>query len=287
MAQFAETSDLYEFYGDIFYEKGVAKPAIVIRDKPITYKRLWRDHTAEAGNFGWTNIDDIPRVTVPIENVTRVTSSYELQSSYNFIRLNFSSDVINNQTLSAQANEHGYSYDLSAMERFGTISYDRDVNTYALDEPLLAGTYFSTPSASKWFRALATKIQNFNGYRYLFPDVSISLKDADFPLTIGLMVRIPLGEGKFTLVGQVESIKVQAKITGDGQTDNQTIVDLSSVGYEAIERPDGADAASDILPLPFSAHANPFILIADVPQSDFDEIRNKWIFQAPKARGKA
>ena len=274
MAQFAETRDLYEFYGDIFYENGVAKPAIVMRDKPMSYRRLWKAHAQDEGSFGWTHIDNIPRVTIPIQNVTRLTTSYELQSSYNFVRIDFSSNSINAQGLNAQATSDGYSYDISAMERFGTISYDRQVDTHALD----ANNRSTLPAARQWFRALAMKIQNFNGYRYLFPDASVSIKDAGFPLTVGLMVQIPLGDGKFTLVGQVEAIKVQAKITNDGQTDNQTIVDLTSVGYVAL------DSTDDILPLPFSAHANPFIPIAQVPESDFKEIEEKWILQAPGAR---
>lgn len=287
-SQFGE-SDSYEFYSDILYFGKTVIPALIVRDKPLSFSKIWQADPASAltgpsiaslnagtskpnvtnpkeGPFKWTYFDYIPRTTVPATNVINININHNFTQAYNFFRFNFNPGVVLGASATGAATVNGTKWNIPSQFRFGTIEYERFVNSYLESKKTAKGEF--KPSEG-WFEALSLKSLNYYSYKYLFPDMTLTIKDDDFPIVVGNMLRIPLGNNRLTVVGEVQSIQIQSKVLGDGKHENMTYIRISDCGFED-------PASNKILPFPSRALENLTRYPADA--SDLYETADIWKF---------
>jgi len=122
----------------------------------------------------------------------------------------------------------------------------------------------------EWLAALAEKYKYYLPAKFAMPNCTVQIIDNDFPLTVGLMVRIPLGEGRPTICGEIEEISSTYTISGDGRISNQTYVKLADLLMENPQDP----KILNIIPKEFSRTLFVDINQQNVDQENFVKIRN-------------
>lgn len=267
------TGGEYETYTDIFYfenkNKIVGKPVLVIRDKPISFRSLQIDpkvvgYMAYDRTFGFTYKDDIPRITIPLANILSFSLSYSSQDSYNYLQFMPTPKIQKEAIVVATSYRDGRYKDSKLQTRFGGQEYVVNISEFvsvvddekkppntknvkkqtAKDKKASekkAGTAENAKKSnvplSPWLWALKEKYKYYFPVKFAMPSCTVQLIDNDFPLSVGLMMRIELGKDKPTLCGQIEEISYTSTINGEGKVSNKTYVKLSDLLMESPDNP--------------------------------------------------
>lgn len=278
-------SGMYEFYTDIVYfeESSKCAPALFVRDTPISFRKLQesapRDSEQIDNKFGWTFFDDIPRTNVSAASILSITFNTKANDSANYMRYNFAGGAMQAQANKALATKYGVFVNIPSQRKFGTVADEWDIKAYISQENLRGNSSgkgesdasLSGSDLTNWFKALSTKAGNYYPYRFLFPSMNLYLKDDDYPITVGLAVRIQLPNT--TLVGFVDSVNNIYKLQEDGKKVNEIYVKLTDTCME--------DGDGNLMPMPRKLISD--LLRHKVTQAEKDEILKTWKFRTKEA----
>lgn len=279
MRQFGDAG-LYDIYTDLIYFEDQAKcaPALFVRDKPVSFRKIYDSAGAQQleGEFGWTYLDDIPRTEIDPASVISVTFNTKADSSANYIRYNLESGVFKDNAAKALSTQFGVYVNIASQRKFGTVEDERIIHSYI--SPELAARISKGESKNKgdlkgsqfdnWFKALSTKSGNYYPFKFMFPNANVFLKDDDYPITIGMAIRIKLQNT--VLVGFVESINTFFKLQQDGKKTNEIFVELSDCSME--------DSDGNLMPMPRNL-INNFVRHVVTPDEE-RRILDTWRFQS-------
>lgn len=265
---------LYEIYTDLIFTKDQesniwkATPALVIRDKPISFKKLWSSPNADKSGdeFKWTYIDFIPRTVIDAASVISIGLNQDFSSVYNFLRFDFAPKVYKSATANVEALLNGVKLDIASQYRFGTQEFGHVVEDYIGVEDLSKST---ENFAQNWFRAQVLRALNFFSYTILFPSANIHIKDIDYPISVGNCISIKLPTG-VTVVGEVEKINCQYKVEGDGKKVNNTYLEVSKLSM--------VDPADNLL-MPIPRRVLKDIVKIAPENEDLAEVKRQWSYK--------
>lgn len=262
-----DTGGEYETYSDMLYFDNdgeiTCKPVLIIRDKPVSFRSIQsspenKDYGSKDRNFGFTYKDDIPRITVPLSNVISFSVSYSSQESYNYVQFTPVPKILKEQPTLHFSLQNARYKDVGAQDRFGGQEYVASCAEYLSEvsktvskseapakqtepknkkatnkrEGTAAKSDKTTTPTADWLSALTQKYKYYLPSKFAMPHCTVQVIDNDFPLSVGLMVRIELGVDRPTICGQIEEISYTTNISGDGRLSNQTYIKLSDTLME-------------------------------------------------------
>jgi hypothetical protein len=243
----------FELYTDLGYAQdssGDVKcfPTFVFRDKPLSFKRLWTEDKANKleQEIPWTYLDYIPRTTIPLSHVVNINMTTSFTSAPNYTRLNVDNTVVLNTVANSQSYQEGTKTNLASQYRFGGMQREMILRKQVLGDTSDKSEDQKRTALNRvlsYVSCAASKMANFYHYNFLFPRASVEIKDDEFTVVVGQMIRIPLGGERPAMVGQVESVQFSLKVGGDGKQEQKTIVELSSVSCES-------EPFGELIPLP-------------------------------------
>jgi len=248
--QKASGSDsLYEMYTDLVYTKDKdqtyrSTPAFIVRDKPLSFQKLWTSPqaVADSGGFGWTYIDFIPRVSVDSASVLSIGINQNISQAYNLFVFTLDPQSFRAVQAHGQALTEGVRVNIASQFRFGTQVLEEAIKDYLVPTDLVKPGVGSI--SKEWFRALSVKCLNFYTHSMLFPTANIHLKDMEYPISVGNMISIVLPTG-LEIVGEVERINSQIKVQGDGKQTNDTYLEISKLSMVDTDNDQGL-----LMPIP-------------------------------------
>ena len=237
--------EVNEFYTDIWYEKDtfndngvIAKPVIVMRDKPYLLRYLKEKLSFASGNpsalDNFTVYDDLPRVYIPQSVIAGFDLNNTILNSPNCIRADCVAPGINEQTSKTQATINGIIRMDDEMRRFGgntveikTTFIGKDLTSNNLISSFLSkkqdGTFME-----KWAKKITLLKQAWDGYNYRQASGTLIIRDTNICISVGVNVQFNIGE--FTLVGHVESFSTSHTVdTASGSTQTITSINLSHI----------------------------------------------------------
>lgn len=268
-------SGIYEYYTDLVHFSSSKKvaPIFVARDFPMTFRKIWEGSEAKnlEGDFGWTVLDDIPRTSIDAASVVSISFTSSALDSPNYIRYNFSAGAYKGTTMKASATANGMYVNINSQRKFGSVVDERTISAWISTSATTADSdviKLGATGAQKWFAAIANKSGNFLPYLFMFPQINMVLKQADYPLTVGMAVRVKMTD--LTLVGFVNSIKTTHEVASDGKKVSITYLALS---LGCMEESD----FGNLVPLPRKAITS--LLKYKPSQTDLDEVLENWKFK--------
>jgi hypothetical protein len=229
---------IYEVFTDMLYEETeqgniVAKPALIVRDKPYLLKKL----ILEGGKLvdrdleGWTLYDALPRFKIPEECITTFRIGNTFLNSPNYIRVNYHAHGMDDKLAKAASMLAGLIRLEPEMRRFGGKEFFLETQFLGRDfsEPQTneAGGNTAQPFYETWFQQLKGIAEGWHSYDYRMGNGVLHLKDDNFPISIGFNVQFNIG--KYTLVGHVDSIGIQFAMDESGLEVTNTQVNLSRI----------------------------------------------------------
>ena len=245
-------SSAYDFYTDMWYTEvdGVIKaaPVLVVRDKPFSIKG-YRTKFPQTNNskYKWTMFDDLPQLTIRASSIQGINQSTNLLESVNYVRVIPNTNGVMEQATQSQATFSGTAIIPSQQYRFG--GKEMLVSTYCgLITPGSNGDQVTYDT--EWFSELRNRIVEWHSNSHLWSKMTITMKDSNYPLTIGDNIRIPLGEGRPILIGHLESIDYRMKNEETGLITNQVFLTISRVG---MQDNNSKDYNGNVVPLPEGA----------------------------------
>ena len=248
---------LNEFVTDIIYEERtdvlnpsiVARPVLFVRDKPFALKTLSGSLT-----HPWTKYDNLPRIKIQSAYITSFTIGNTIINSPNFIRPNFTSELIDTNTIKPAAEVYGTIRLEPEINRFGGNEFFIDTNfvsqewtgqgsnkvkgatnttppavNSASSNPLSAISDFVDRSKGVlgWFKDIARVAQIWHSYDYRMATGVLKIKDHNVPITVGFNVEFKIG--KRLLVGHVESVGIEYEQQSGGLKTTNTVLRLSKI----------------------------------------------------------
>lgn len=271
-------SGIYEYYTDLISvqtdEFSKTAPAIFARDVPMSFKNLWKSSEAKniEGKFEWTYLDDIPRTTIDSASVVSLTFNSKASSSANHIRFNFRPGAYSANETKGSATVKGTYVNVPAQRKFGSVVDERDISAFIDPKSIRSNNSNgmekkeAQATSTQWFQALSNKAGNFYPYLFMFPSANLVIKQSDYPITVGMAVRIELQE--ITVVGFVESINTTYRVQGDGKKQNSTYLELSLLSMEKQDK--------TLMPIPSKAISSLFRY--KLREEDIAEIEESWVF---------
>lgn len=267
-----DTGGEYETYTDILYVNNQGeigcKPTLVVRDKPISFRALAsspdnKDYTAKDRNFGFTYKDDIPRIEIPLSHVLSMSISYTSQETQNYIQFTPIPKILKEQPNMHDALKNGRYKDAVSQKRFGGQEYvascseflgevsknpsesqkpgktdkAKDKQATNKKEGTAKNAIKSNVPTTDWLSALTQKYKYYLPSKFAMPNCTIQIIDNDFPLSVGLMLKVNMGDNLPTICGQIEEISYTTTINGEGKISNKTYVKLSDLLMENTEDP--------------------------------------------------
>lgn len=233
---------VYEMYTDILYFQNSKRcaPALVVRDTPMSFRKLYEKAPEDIKNqFSWTFFDDIPRINVSSASVISITFSSSASESANFIRLNYVPGSFRDTSGHAESTVNGVFTNVPSQKKFGSVFETKIITAFLSEQeqqPLENKSESQTESKShssisrNWFESLATRIGNYTPNLFLFPKANVYIKDNDYPISVGMAIRIEFKHLK--LVGFVEAVNCMYKVEPDGKRKNDYYIDLSNCCME-------------------------------------------------------
>lgn len=279
MKQFGDAG-LYDIYTDLVYFEDEAKcaPALFVRDRPVSFRRIYDSASAQQleGEFGWTYFDDIPRTEIDPASVISITFNSNASDSANYIRYNLESGVFKDNNAKALSTKYGVYVNTASQRKFGTVEDERIIHSYI--SPELASRISKGESKNvadlrdssfeNWFKALSTKSGNYYPFKFMFPNANVLLKDDDYPITVGMAIRIKLQNT--VLVGFVESVNTFFRMQEDGKKTNEVYVELTDCSME--------DSDGNLMPMPRKL-INNFVRHVVTPDEK-QRVLDTWRFQS-------
>jgi len=244
----------YDFYTDMWYTEvdGVIKcaPVLVVRDRPFSIKSYRKLFTqTNNSKYKWTMFDDLPQLTIRASSIQGINQSTNMLDSVNYVRVIPNTNGIMDQSTQSTATFQGTAIIPSQQYRFG--GKEMLVDTYC--GVITPGENDGLPTYdTEWFAELRNRIVEWYSNSHLWSKMTITMKDSNYPLSIGDNIRIPLGTGRPILIGHLEAIDYRMKCEESGLITNQVYLTISRVG---MQDPTGGkkDYNGNVVPLPEGA----------------------------------
>lgn len=256
-----------EVFPDLWYTKAIdnswkPRPVLVVRDVPFTLKK-------QKSAYPWTVYDDLPRLSIGSEHITRISLKQTAQNTATIVQLIPSSGDWTKIASAAQIAFYGTSIMAEGQERFGAQSRtsairdifmvegdpvgDDDISAYENEADSVTkikekiGSGSLKVDATAWFNELRLKHQQWYGADYLYPACTLLLKDNGQPFSVGINVSFNVPSG-INCVGHCESISQTFVIDASGRVINNTQIQLSRLCIEG--------ASKDLEPMAYSTLVN-------------------------------
>lgn len=219
-----------EVYTDMAYEQAdgfvKAQPILVMRDKPFLMNSV-RDQLAKttpsAKLDAWTSYDDLPRISLDARYIAGFRIGNTFINSKNVFRVNYfnQSGLLNIPKIPAQL--AGAQYMEAERRRFGGQEF------YAETSYNGAGTKPGTEAIdlTAWYSTLRLVFTGWHAYNYKMGYGTITLKDSNQPISVGLNVQIAMF-GR-NLVGHVEQANTAVQIMENGTETTVTELTLTRI----------------------------------------------------------
>lgn len=268
------SNTLYEIYTDLVFTKNKdtswsSTPCLVVRDKPISYKKIWKSVKGEdyAQKFEWTFIDFVPRVEVDSAAIISININQSISNAYNFLSFSLAPQSFKATVAASEAKANGVRANVPSQFRYGTQVFEEVVQDYIIAEKLQDIEF--NEISGKWFKAISIKALNYFTHMMLFPTANLHIKDIEYPLSVGNMISIKLPTG-MEIVGEVEKINSQIKVQGDGKHTNDTYIDVSKLSM--VDSTDGL-----LMPIPPRVLKN--LLKISPTEEDKKQILSIWKYR--------
>jgi len=272
----AGSSTLYEMYTDLVFTQkdGIwsSTPAIVVRDKPISYRKIWNSQgvsdaiSKDAEKFKWTFVDFVPRVSVDAASVISIGVNQSIAQAFNFLSFSLAPQSYKAAAAESEAKANGVRANVPSQFRYGTQVFEETVQDYIVADKLQDVTF--NDISGQWFQAMSLKALNFYTHHMLFPTANLHIKDIDYPISVGNMISIVLPTG-VEIVGEVEKINAQIKVLGDGKHVNNTYLEISKLSM--------VDSDNLLMPIPPRVLKN--LLKVKPSKEDKEKIFSIWKFR--------
>lgn len=275
--------DLYEVYTDMLHQEGASSetpssiPVIFIRAKPYALKYYIENSQGYAfetttGNAGsgvnikerikedWTTYDNIPTIEINSASIMSFSIQNEFQTSPNYIRTYIGGDNGISQDTKNIVSAQNRTLLTAQRDRFGGQSYQGNITFNIIEQeeseqsggPGQSGQSGSGVSNIVEYSRIAMELWRlWFGYIYEMPNATLTIKDDNYPLTVGFNIKFRVGN--FDLVGHVESYSVQASIDGRGVETTNISIALSRIVADYTNL-----GGVGLAPLPPSAFGNLF-----------------------------
>jgi hypothetical protein len=223
--------------------KTVAKPVIVIRDKPFLLEKLKDNPPEELGGTDglsqWTLYDNIPRIAISSELIFNFRINNNITNSPNYIRPEYTS-LMGDRNQESKAALGGFVRLTAEMERFGG-NYETAKASFMglnLSRPdnanfASAGPVPRTPLAGlpdgtvTYFKVLKNVFTLWHAYDYRMASGVLQLKDDNIPISVGMNAQFKIGN--YTLVGHIENVEYHYTIREDGLEETYTYITLRRI----------------------------------------------------------
>lgn len=239
-----------EVYTDLWheYKNGdptesiVAKPVIVVRDKPFALKQIvgnvdnefpYENSEAKDGivaNF--TFYDDLPRVRIDKSSIMNINVKNTFLTSPNYIKVNYSSSTLSDDQSYAISTVKSILRLDPEQQRFGGLEYEPTAQFTGADPSSTspdASSNKPNQSFEKWFVAVSEISRCWYAYQYRMGVGSITVKDDNYAISVGFNVQFQVGY--FTLVGHVEGMTQEFTIDPAGNEISMMQIQLSRIVY--------------------------------------------------------
>ena len=258
----------YDFYTDLWYteaENGaiMAAPVLVVRDNPFSIK-AYRKLFTQTNNskYKWTMFDDLPQLTIRSSSVLSINTTRNILESVNYVRVVPNTMGVMDQQTQAAATFGGTAVIPSQQYRFG--GKEMVVTSYCgLVTPSQEGSDQGATYDPDWFTELRNRIVEWNSNNHVWFKMTVTIKDSDYPLTVGDNIRIPLGKDRPILIGHLDAVDFRIKNEDSGLVTNSVVLSISRVGMQ--DPSDGSDFNGQVVPLPPSASIRLPFLTTDDP----------------------
>jgi len=232
-------SMVYEFYTDIWYEKGpggktICKPTIVMRDKPFAMDSIAKKHGQNYANIKkFTAYDSVPRIRVDAASIMSFRINNNLLNSPNYFVINYATQSLKAELATTVAMEKSRQRLEPEMTRFG--GHDFNGQTLFLgnvrEQNAAQGkATFTRPGdtpVEDYFGVLSDLMVVCNAYDYLMGNGTLSIKDNNYAISIGWNVVFDIG--KRTLCGHVDAISLDFYIDETGLEVSNMNISLSRI----------------------------------------------------------
>jgi hypothetical protein len=237
-----------ELFTDIWYELSsdkkriIAKPVIVLRDKPFALRSLF-DAKPSLSSAEWTKYDDLPRIRIPAEFIQSFSMNPTTAGSFNYIRLEYTGGLLKSGAESTLSRAYGTVRSRKKeILRFGGMEYfpqvqfiGQDFNKGSLDPTSIAtqsqalGDLDFTGGAdnSAWFIQVRDMLDIWWGEYYKTPTGSLSIKDCNLPLAVGMNIIFRIGD--MDLVGHVNSLNFDFSVQNTGLESTSVTISLDRI----------------------------------------------------------
>jgi hypothetical protein len=220
-----------EIFSDLIYYKEngkvIARPLLVFRDKPFMLKK-YRDLELGEGlksSANWSCYDNLPRIDVPTQTIERADFSISFTDSPNFIRVQYVSQGILDQS------NQGVLADLKGTIRLPSEMLRFGGQTSYIQTPYTSGDGSFLPL---WYRDVSTLHAYWNGLLYRMPSCQLTIRDTNLCFTVGFNVRFKFNDNTF--VGHLKYYSITYSRSAEGTHRTTTVLNLERV---VIEQSDG------------------------------------------------
>ena len=263
MNQYCEPA-LNEIYTDIWHEykdgdvnsEVVARPVVVVRDKPFMLKEIVRNtltypflynSVKDLVETNWTFYDDVPRIRIDGSSIAQINIASTLTSSPNYLMVNFQSNVFDKAMSSALSMVKSIIRLDAEQDRFGGQEYTPTVQFTGFDADAAEdSTNKAGTSQERWFSSTAEVSRIWYSYLYRYGSGSIDVIDDNYPLSIGFNAQFKVGY--VDLVGHIDSLTTNFVVEEDGLEHTVTTVGLSRIVYSPLS--DQKDGINNLQLLP-------------------------------------
>ena len=228
---------VYEFYTDIWYEKGVGgktvcKPTVVMRDKPFAMDSIAKEYTANYDSVKkFTAYDSLPRIRIDATSIMSFRINNNLRNSPNYFMINYSPHVLKEEIATTDAMINSRRRLEPEMTRFGGHDFNGETvflgNIREQNAAIGKITSPGTPSVIEYLSILSDLMVISNAFDYLKGNGTLSIKDNNYAISIGWNVLFDIG--KWTLCGHVDAVSLDFYIDDDGLEVSNMSISLSRI----------------------------------------------------------
>jgi hypothetical protein len=232
-------SMVYEFYTDIWYEKGpggktICKPTVVLRDKPFAMDSIAKQHEANYDSVKkFTAYDSVPRIRIDATSIMSFRINNNLLNSPNFFMINYSPQGLKAELATTDAMINSRKRLEPEMTRFGGHDFNGEtmfLGNVREQNAAQGKSAFTLPGATpveKYLSVLSDLMVVSNAYDYLMGNGTLSIKDNNYAISIGWNVLFDIG--KWTLCGHVDAVSLDFYIDDDGLEVSNMSISLSRI----------------------------------------------------------
>ena len=228
---------VYEFYTDIWYEKGtggktVCKPTVVMRDKPFAMDSIAKEYEKNYSSIKkFTAYDSLPRIRVDATSIMSFRINNNLLNSPNYFMINYSPQVLKESLATTDAMINSRRRLEPEMTRFGGHDFNGQTvflgNVREQNAAIGQSTSPGALSVLDYLGVLSDLMVISNAYDYLMGNGTLSIKDNNYAISIGWNVVFDIG--KWTLCGHVDAMSLDFYIDETGLEVSNMTISLSRI----------------------------------------------------------